>query len=326
MKYKLIGESTPNLPWQEKPADLDLPLWRYKDNPIIRRHPIKNVARIFNSSVLPYQGKFIGIFRGDTFTTVPKIFLGRSGDGINWKFDEKPIKFINEKGEAEEPYYSYDPRVIKIEDTYYVVWCTDSHGASLGLASTKDFKTFERLPNPFLPFNRNGVLFPRKINGMYKLLSRPSDSGHTPFGDIFISESPDLKYWGSHRHLMSKSGVQWWEGLKIGGGANPIETSEGWLIFYHGVTNTCNGFVYSIGGAILDIDDPSKVLYRSKNYLLTPEEDYEERGFVPNVCFPCATLQNEDGRIAVYYGAADSYVALAFTDLDTVIDYIKNNS
>jgi len=323
MKYQLKGEYSPNMPWQDKPSDLRLPLWRYARNPIIGRHPVNGVARIFNSSVMPYEGRFIGVFRGDTYTTVPKIFLGRSDDGIKWNFDEKPLAFINENGEAEVPHYSYDPRLIKIEGTYYIVWCTDFHGASLGLASTTDFITFTRLSNPFLPFNRNGVLFPRKINGMYQLMSRPSDGGHTPFGDIFISESPDLKYWGNHRHLMSRSYAQWWEGLKIGGGANPIETSEGWLIFYHGVTNTCNGFVYSIGGAILDINDPSKVLYRSKNYLLSPEEEYEERGFVPNVCFPCATLQDSDGRIAVYYGAADSYVALAFTDLETVIDFIK---
>ena len=102
--------------------------------------------------------------------------------------------------------------------------------------------------------------------------------------------------------------------------------SEGWLLFYHGVTGTCNGFVYSIGGAILDKDEPSKVLYRCGNFLLTPEKWYEERGFVPNVCFPCATLQDADtGRIALYYGCADSYVGLAFTTVDEVVDYIKTH-
>lgn len=155
------------------------------------------------------------------------------------------------------------------------------------------------------------------------LLSRPSDSGHTPFGDIFLSQSPDMEFWGRHRHVMGKSG-NWWENLKIGGGAAPIETSEGWLLFYHGVTGTCNGYVYSIGGAILDRDEPSRVLHRCSTFLLTPETDYEERGFVPNVCFPCATLQDAaTGRIALYYGCADSYVGLAFTTADEVVDYIK---
>ena len=194
------------------------------------------------------------------------------------------------------------------------------------MAKTTDFKTFTRIENPFLPFNRNAVLFPRKVGGKFKLLSRPSDSGHTPFGDIYISESPDMEYWGHHRHVMGKSG-NWWENVKIGGGAAPIETSEGWLLFYHGVTGTCNGLVYSIGGAILDRDEPSKVLYRCNTFLLTPEEWYEERGFVPNVCFPCATLQDaETGRIAVYYGCADSYVGLAFTTIDEVVSYIKEHS
>ena len=110
---------------------------------------------------------------------------------------------------------------------------------------------------------------------------------------------------------MGKSS-EWWEAVKIGGGAAPIETTEGWLLFYHGVTGTCNGYVYSIGGAILDIDNPSIVKYRCENFLLTPEEWYEERGFVPNVAFPCATLQDaETGRIAIYYGCADTYVGLA---------------
>ena len=164
------------------------------------------------------------------------------------------------------------------------------------------------------------------MNGKFKLLSRPSDSGHTPFGDIFISESPDMEYWGHHRHVMGR-GSNWWESVKIGGGAAPIETTEGWLLFYHGVATTCNGFVYSMGGAILDINEPSKVLYRCENHLLTPEEPYETTGFVPNVVFPCATLQDGDtGRIAIYYGAADTNVGLAFTTVDEVVAYIRAHS
>ncbi|MBR6390503.1 MAG: glycosylase, partial [Lachnospiraceae bacterium] len=151
-------------------------------------------------------------------------------------------------------------------------------------------------------------------------------SGHTPFGDIFLSESPDMTYWGRHRHVMS-AGHEWWESVKIGGGAAPIETSEGWLLFYHGVATTCNGFVYSIGGAILDIDHPSIVRYRCENFLLTPEAEYEERGFVPNVVFPCATIHDpETNRIALYYGAADSVVGVAFCNMDDIIDYIKEHS
>lgn len=206
------------------------------------------------------------------------------------------------------PQYAYDPRLVKVEDTYYIIWCQDFYGAAIGVAKTQDFETFTRIENPFLPFNRNAVLFPRKVNGKYMMLSRPSDSGHTPFGDIFLSESADMVYWGRHRHVMGKG-------------------SEWWLLFYHGVTGTCNGYVYSIGGAILDIDEPSVVKYRCDTFLLTPEEWYEERGFVPNVTFPCATIHDaKSGRIAIYYGAADTYVALAFTKVDELVAYIKEHS
>jgi len=328
MKYEMYGcTGVPNMPWQEKPKDIGaIPVWRYTENPIIGRNPIPGVARIFNSAVVPYEGEFIGVFRAEQTDGIPFVYLGRSKDGIKWTFDTEKVPFTDSEGNSFMPRYAYDPRLVKVEDTYYIIWCQDFYGAAIGMAKTNDFKSFERIENPFLPFNRNAVLFPRKINGNYVMLSRPSDSGHTPFGDIFLSESPDLVYWGKHRHVMGKS-EKWWESLKIGGGAAPIETSEGWLLFYHGVTGTCNGYVYSIGGAILDRDNPSKVLYRCSSFLITPQEWYEERGFVPNVCFPCATIHDADtGRIAIYYGAADSYVAMAFTTLDDIIDHIKKNS
>ncbi|RDU24067.1 glycoside hydrolase family 130 protein [Anaerosacchariphilus polymeriproducens] len=328
MQIKITnGENLPNIPWQEKPEGLTgAPVWRYTENPVIKRNPVEGVARIFNSAVVPYEGAFIGVFRGEQVNGIPYIYLGRSENGIDWTFDKEKIHFVNEKGEEFEPVYAYDPRLVKIEDVYYIIWCGDFYGASIGLAKTTDFKTFTRLENPFIPFNRNAVLFPRKMNGNFVMMSRPSDSGHTPFGDIFLSESPDMVYWGKHRHVMGK-GNEWWDAVKIGGGSAPIETSEGWLLFFHGVTGTCNGLVYSIGGAILDVDNPSIVKYRCENFLLTPQEWYEERGFVGNVCFPCATLQDSDtGRIAIYYGAADTYVAMAFTKVDEVVDYIKTHS
>lgn len=323
-KIKILGDAPPNIPWQEAPAD-DTVLWRYRENPIIGRNPIPGVARIFNSSVLFWEGTFIGVFRGEQTNGIPGIYLGRSADGIRWEFDREPIPFQDEEGKPFLPVYAYDPRLVRLGDTCYIMWCQDFYGAAIGLAKTTDFKTFTRLENPFLPFNRNAVLFPKKIHGNYAMLSRPSDGGHTPFGDIFISESPDLVYWGRHRHVMSRG--EGWESLKIGAGASPIETSEGWLLFYHGVIGTCSGYVYSIGGAILDREDPSVVRYRCPSFLLTPEEWYEERGFVPNVVFPCAALTDAaTGRIAVYYGAADSCVALAFTTAEKVVSHIKASS
>ncbi len=319
---QIIGKNLEQIPWQECPENAPLPVWRYSENPIIRRNPVKGVSRIFNSAVQPYQGGFIGVFRGEQTDGIPYIYLGRSKDGIHWQFDPEKIPFTDENGKPFMPLYAYDPRLVRIEDTYYIIWCQDFWGAAIGMAKTTDFKTFTRIENPFLPFNRNAVLFPRKINNKYMMLSRPSDSGHTPFGDIFLSESPDLEYWGHHRHVMSRSS-NWWESLKIGGGAAPIETDKGWLLIYHGVTNTCNGFVYSMGIALLDLEQPSVVKKRASRYILTPETAYEERGFVPNVCFPCAALTDaKSGRIAIYYGCADTYVGLAFTTAEKLYDYL----
>ena len=278
--------------------------------------------------MIQYDGKFVGVFRAEYKNSRPHLHIGWSQDGFSWQIDEERIRWIDEQGEVYQPTYEYDPRLVKIDDKYYIMWCTEFGGfPTIGLGHTEDFKKFIRLENAFLPFNRNGVLFPRKINGKYMMLSRPSDNGHTPFGDIFISESFDLKHWGKHRKVMSKGGYGWWQSLKIGGGPPPIETSDGWLMIYHGVNLTCNGYVYSFGGALLDLEEPSKVLYRSGNYLLTPEKEYETNGFVSNVVFPCATLYDKQtGRIAIYYGAADTYLALCFTYINKLVEYIKTTS
>jgi beta-1,4-mannooligosaccharide/beta-1,4-mannosyl-N-acetylglucosamine phosphorylase len=327
MKKTIIGNELPNIPWEKKPAGCTDVIWRYSKNPVLDWNPIPKAARMYNSAVLPYQGAFVGVFRADQKNGRATLFFGKSKDAIAWKIGPDPIQWVDETGKPNPTSYAYDPRLVCIDGMYYIVWCDDMHGASIGLGKTKDFRSFVRMSNPLMPFNRNGVLFPRKVNGKYLLLSRPSDSGHTPFGDIFLSESPDLIHWGNHKFVMGKGGQGWWQGVKVGAGPIPIETNEGWLLFYHGVSTTCNGFVYSFGAVILDIDNPSKVLYRTRDYLLTPEKLYETTGFVPNVVFPCANLFDaKTGRIAIYYGAADTCTALAFTQVDELIDYIKKNS
>ena len=194
---------------------------------------------------------------------------------------------------------------------------------------TEDFKTFHQLENAFLPYNRNGVLFPRKIGGKFAMLSRPSDTGHTPFGDIFYSESPDLCYWGRHRHVMAPAAFEQsaWQCMKIGAGPVPIETSEGWLLFYHGVLRSCNGYVYAFGSALLDLDEPWKVTARSGPYLISPRESYECMGDVPNVTFPCAALHDPaTGRVAIYYGCADTVTGLAFGYIPEIVEFTKKHS
>lgn len=315
----------PNIPWEDRPEGCQDPMWRYSQNPIIPRNAIKRSNSVFNSAVVPFGDGFAGVFRCDDKRREMWLHAGFSKDGINWTIDEEPISFQCEDEEIGQFEYGYDPRVCFIEDRYYVTWCNGYHGPTIGIAYTFDFKTFHQLENAFLPYNRNGVMFPRKINGKFAMLSRPSDTGHTSFGDIFYSETPDLVHWGKHRHVMAPRG--WWQSTKIGAGPIPIETEEGWLVFYHGVLTSCNGYVYSFGAALLDLDEPWKVKYRTEPYLLSPQELYECVGDVPNVVFPCAALHDKDtGKIAVYYGCADTVTGVAFTQVDELIAFIKNNS
>lgn len=326
---RIIGKALPNIPWQDKVADSKMPVWRYTNNPIINRHDTLYSNSIFNSAVVAFENGFAGVFRCDNLGVSMDIYTGFSEDGIHWRINDEPIEFICENPEIKKREYRYDPRVCYIEDRYYVTWCNGYHGPTIGMAYTFDFKTFYQLENAFLPYNRNGVLFPRKINGSYAMLSRPSDTGHTAFGDIFYSQSPDLEYWGHHRFVMGtyKGDMSAWQSTKIGPGPCPIETDEGWLLIYHGVLNTCNGFVYRVGTAILDIEKPWVVKYRSKFYCLGPEMDYELRGDVPNVTFPCAALTDaKTGRIAIYYGCADTVTGLAFTSVDEIVAWTKKHS
>ncbi|MDR1748555.1 MAG: glycoside hydrolase family 130 protein [Spirochaetaceae bacterium] len=319
----------PNSPWEDRPARKQHnTLWRYSGNPIIPRDLTRNSNSIFNSAIVPFGDGFAGVFRCDDTSRRMNIHTGRSRDGITWTINDDPIEFIKTAPELPDSEYKYDPRVVFIEDRYYIIWCNGYFGPCIGIGYTFDFEKFYQMENALMPYNRNGVLFPRKINGNYALLSRPSDSGHTPFGDIIYSESPDMTYWGKHRHVMKPAGTESaWQSKKIGAGPAPIETSEGWLLFYHGVLNSANGFVYSFGAALLDLDKPWQVIARSRPYLISPQEIYECVGDVPNVTFPCAALADgATGRLAIYYGCADTVTGLALGKVDEVVEFIRKNS
>ena len=300
-------------------------VWRSSHNPIIPRDLLPSSNSIFNSAVVPYKGGYAGVFRCDDRRRAMQLHRGKSKDGVHWEIDNERIHWISDDPEVGQWVYGYDPRVCWIEDRYYVTWCNCYHGPTIGTGYTYDFEKFYQLENAFLPYNRNDVLFPRKIRGKFALLSRPSDRGHTPWGDMFYSESPDVCHWGHHRFVMgTKDG---WQSTKVGAGPTPIETTEGWLLIYHGVLTSCNGFVYSAGAALLDIDEPWKVMYRTAPYIISPQKLYECVGDVPNVVFPGAALCDApSGRIAIYYGAADTVTCLAYTQVDELIEFIKANS
>lgn len=328
-KLKIAGAALPNMPWENRPESCNDVLWRYSANPVIPRDLLPDSNSIFNSAVVPFKDGYAGVFRVDDKNRRMTLHVGFSKDGLKWEMNPGTIKFEGAAPEVAEWGYGYDPRVAEIDGRYYVSWCNDHHGPTIGLAWTDDFVTFHQLENAFLPYNRNGVLFPKKINGRFAMLSRPSDTGHTAFGDIFYSESPDLEFWGRHRHVMAPAEFKEsaWQCMKIGAGPVPIETSEGWLLIYHGVLHSCNGYVYAFGSALLDLEQPWKVLARSGQYLISPREIYELTGDVPNVTFPCASLHDpETGRIAIYYGCADTVTGLAFGYIPEIIEFTKRTN
>lgn len=300
-------------------------LKRYPGNPIIHRNATPTSNSIMNSSVIRVGDEYRGVFRVDDQARNMTLHSGQSRDGIDWHISPEPIRWRCGNSELSHFGYGYDPRITQLDGRYYVTWCHGYHGPCIGMGVTEDFEDFEFLEVVLPPCNRNAVLFPRKINGEYCMLHRPSDMGHTPFGDIFLCFSKDLIYWGRHRFVMGRRGG--WQSTKIGAGPVPIETPEGWVMIYHGVLTSCNGFVYSAGAALLDLEEPWKVLYRTSRYILAPTALYECVGDTPNVVFPVASTHDpETDELRVYYGAADTCVCLATTTLTELIQFIKDNS
>ncbi|MBF0252583.1 MAG: glycoside hydrolase family 130 protein [Candidatus Omnitrophica bacterium] len=297
---------------------------RYKNNPIITASAVPRANSIHNSAIVPFKDGFAGIFRVDEIDFNFTMHVGKSKDGIKWDIDPDVLVLDCDNPDIPIKARTYDPRLTKIDDTFYFTWCIDSpQGPCIGMATTKDFKKFKQMENLAMPANRNCVIFPRKINGNYAMFSRPSDRAHTPFGDMFYSESPDMVYWGKHRFAFGTEPSSW-QSTKIGPGPAPIETKEGWLLIYHGVWTSCNGYLYYAGGALFDLDKPWKVIARTKDYLLAPTEIYERVGDVPNVVFPSSAVMLGD-TLRIYYGCADTCVSMAEAKLKEVIKFIKEH-
>ncbi len=212
----------------------------------------------------------------------------------------------------------YDPRLTEIDGTFYLLHAAhSSHTCRLSLLSTQDFETYVWLGHISEPDNRNGVLFPEKIQGSYARLDRPNTA--EKMGDIWISYSPDLVHWGRSRCVMRNSQVRWaWS--KIGPGAPPIKTKEGWLNIFHGVRTQCaQHYVYQLGVSLLDLNDPSKVIAQAKGAILEPEEMYELVGQTPSVVFTSGAIVEDDGEVKVYYGGADTVQCVATTTIDELL-------
>jgi len=291
---------------------------RYKGNPILRPENLPNASAVLNSAFTEHDGRTIGILRVEQLSGLQSMRLAESDDGINFKVHDEHILVAETEPLKTYLEACYDPRITKIDDTYYITYAAENRfGCQIGLAKTQDFKKFEIIDVIAEPDNRNIVLFPKKIKGLYWRLDRPFSGNQ---GGIWVSTSPDLIHWGRHRCIMESRRFHWDRG-KIGPAAPPVETPEGWLVLYHGTTPLCNGLVYRVGVALLDLEDPTKVIARPKGFLMSPSEPYEQIGIVPNVCFPCAALPKPDGTLWIYYGAADTVLCLAFAKIKDLIDW-----
>jgi len=298
---------------------------RYKNNPIITAENVPRANSIHNSAIVPFKDGYAGIFRVDEIDLSFTMHVGFSKDGVKWDIDPEILQMECDDDYLKIKERTYDPRLTFIDGTYYFTWCLDSpQGPLIGMATTEDFKLFRQKENLTLPANRNCVIFPRKLNGDFAMLSRPSDMGHTPFGAMFYSTSPDMRHWGNHRFVFEPVRSSW-QSTKIGPGPAPIEIDEGWLLIYHGVWTSCNGYLYYGGGAILDRDEPWKVLYRTRDYLIAPNELYERVGDVPNVVFPSSAVVLGD-TLRLYYGCADTCISMAEAKMSELVDFIKSHS
>lgn len=250
-----------------------------------------------------------------------------SKDGVsNWIFDKSPTIQAEPDLYPEERWGIEDPRITWMEDLqkWAVTYTSFSRtGPLISLALTSDFTNYERHGPIMSPDDKDAALFPRRFNGKYMLIHRPSSDGHK--AHIWISSSTDLKSWGEHQILLNARNGGWWDADKIGLSAQPLETSDGWLILYHGVKHTAAGAIYRLGLALLALENPSKVLKRSNEWIFGPEEPYEKFGDVNDVVFPCGWILDEaDGTVRMYYGGADSCICLATANLCELLEYMNN--
>jgi beta-1,2-mannobiose phosphorylase / 1,2-beta-oligomannan phosphorylase len=259
----------------------------------------------------------VTIVEGRTWlTSISHLRIARSRDGIHFEVDDSPAMSASN---ADEAFGLEDPRITLIDSTYWINYTAVSpRGISTALASTTDFRTFHRHGIIFAPPNRDVTIFPEKIDGRYAAHHRPmaSEPGESA---IWSATSVDLLDWGNHRYVAGAR-ADAWDNLKIGGGAVPFrvqtDTHDGWLAVYHGVTSS--PMTYSLGGLLLDANDPSKVIARSREPILRPEAEYERSGFFDGVVFTCGLLAEGD-LVRVYYGAADGVTAVADLSLEEIL-------
>ena len=297
---------------------------RYSGNPILTgsiwSYPVNAV---FNPGATKFQDETILLVRVEDLRGFSHLTLAKSEDGkTNWRVSSH-LTLKPEISVGEEQYGLEDPRIVWLEEEekYAITYVSFSRGGPLvSLMMTEDFQKFHRMGPLLPPADKDASLFPRRFKGRFALIHRPIIRGEA---HIWICFSPDLKHWGDHRVLIpTRAG--WWDCHRVGLGAPPIETPEGWLLIYHGVRRAASGSIYRVGLALLDLDEPWELIFRSDQWILSPAEPYEQIGNVPGVVFPTGAVVDRDtNELRLYYGAADTAVGLATADLSELIQCIK---
>ncbi|MFH1514300.1 MAG: glycosidase [bacterium] len=280
---------------------------------------------VFNAGATKFEDDYLLLVRVEDHRGFSHLTVARSQDGItNWRIDSKPTMFPDPQGHPEEVWGIEDPRITRIEgsDFWAIAYTAFSHGGPLvSLATTRTFKTFERLGPVMPPDDKDAALFPVRFDGRWAMLHRPVGAGWMG-AHIWVSYSPDLKHWGDHKIILKARDGGWWDANKIGLSPPPLLTPEGWLLLYHGVRQTAAGCIYRLGLALMDKDDPTIMLRRGDEWVFGPQVPYERDGDVDDVVFPCGWIL-EDDALRIYYGGADSCIALATASLKDILDYLR---
>ena len=316
---------------QQKPgACADRPLFtRHPGNPLLSQdnwpYPINSVLNA--GAVLLPDGDTLLLCRVEDRSGLSHLCAARSANGIDkWRIDSKPTLMANPKEFPEEIWGIEDPRITYVPELeqYAVAYTSFARGGpGVSLALTKDFRSFERFGVIMSPEDKDAALLPRRIGGRWALIHRPM----TALGaHMWISYSPDLRHWGSHKIILEARRGGWWDANKIGLCSPPIETAEGWLMIYHGVRQTASGSIYRLGLALFDLEKPEVCLRRGNSWIFGPEAPYERNGDVNDVVFPCGQTIGTDGdAINLYYGAADSCIALATGSIRGLLSWLDSN-
>jgi len=303
---------------------------RYEHNPILTAdawpYPSNSV---FNpgATLLP-DGETLLLARVEDRCGISHLTAARSQDGItNWRIDQRPTLRPDPENYPEELWGIEDPRITWAPelDRYAVTYTSYStSGPLVSLALTRDFREFERKGVIMPPEDKDAALLPRRLGGRWALIHRPVSSFPGSRENMWLSYSPDLKLWGEHTVMLEARHGAWWDANKIGLSPQPVETAEGWLVIYHGVRMTPAGCLYRLGLALFDLEDPAKLVRRGDEWVFGPDAPYERVGDVGNVVFPCGVIHDPaTNELRMYYGAADTSIAMATGDVAELLDWLK---